>query len=275
MNTLFATSAAIRSVDLRSAHRPSPVRPSDRGLTVVRNNPLACKLGAFVALSDQDLATLDRLHQRRRTFVAGVDLVHQGQVGQSAFILAKGWACSYKILPNGFRQIVDFQIPGDFLGLKSVLFRTADHNIAPVTQVEASEVIITDLFDAFVKAPRLAKAVLWAASRDEAIVVEHMIGIGRRNALERMSHCLLELGARLKLVGLGTEHGYDCPLSQYMLADALGLSAVHVNRVLRQLRDLGLLTFQKGRVTIHDFNRLVALADFDKTYLDHDGPLLH
>jgi CRP-like cAMP-binding protein len=241
---------------------------------VIQNSPLARKLGAFVTLSDEDLAMLDRLHQRRRKFVAGVDLVHQGQADQSAYILAKGWVCSYKLLPNGGRQIVDFQIPGDFLGLRSVLFRTADHNIEPVTPVEASEVIITDLLDAFANTPRLATAVLWAASRDEAMVVEHLVGIGRRNALERTAHYLLEFSARLRLVGLGNKEGYDCPLSQYMLADALGLSAVHVNRVLRQLREMGLLTFQKGHVMIDDFDGLVALADFDKAYLDHDGPLL-
>lgn len=241
---------------------------------MTETSPLARKLAAFVALSDEDLSTLDRLHQRRRSFVPGVDMVHQGQVDQAAYILAKGWVCSYKILPNGGRQIVDFQIPGDFLGLRSVLFRTADHNIEPVTPVEASEVIITDLLDAFAQTPRLATAVLWAASRDEAMVVEHLVGIGRRNALERTAHYLLEFGARLKLVGLATRKGYACPLSQYLLADALGLSAVHVNRVLRQLREMGLLTFQKGRVTFDDFEGLVALADFDKAYLDHDGPLL-
>lgn len=237
-------------------------------------SPLARKLAAFVALSDDDLSTLDRLHQRRRKFVPGVDLVHQGQSNQTAYILAKGWVCSYKLLANGGRQIVDFQIPGDFLGLRSVLFRTADHNVEPVTPVEASEVIISDLLSAFADTPRLATAVLWAASRDEAMVVEHLVGIGRRNALERTAHYLLEFGARLKLVGLGTKTGYACPLSQYLLADALGLSAVHVNRVLRQLREMGLLTFHNGRVTFDDFEGLVALADFDKAYLDHDGPLL-
>ncbi len=249
---------------------PRPLPRAD----VLHDSPLARKLGAFVALSDEDLATLDRLHQRRRTFVAGVDLVHQGQADQSAYILAKGWVCSYKLLPDGGRQIVDFQIPGDFLGLRSVLFRSADHNIEPVTEVEASEVVITDLLDAFARTPRLATAVLWAASRDEAMVVEHLVGIGRRSALQRMAHYMLEFGARLRLVGLGTRTGYDCPLSQYMLADALGLSAVHVNRVLRQLREMGLMTFQKGHVTFDDFNGLVMLAEFDTAYLDHDGPLL-
>ncbi|MCD1618044.1 Crp/Fnr family transcriptional regulator [Salipiger manganoxidans] len=237
-------------------------------------SPFARKLGAFVALSATEITAIDKLHARKKQFPAGRDIVHQGQTNQSAYILASGWACSYKLLTGGARQIVDFQIPGDFLGLRSVLFRTSDHNIEPVTQLEASEVLASDLLETFSNTPRLATAMLWAASRDEAMVVEHLVGIGRRDAKERTAHFLLELGARLKLVGLGTTSGYDCPLSQYLLADALGLSAVHVNRVLRELREEGLVTFQHGHVEIHDLDALVLLADFDKTYLDHDGPLL-
>ncbi len=238
------------------------------------HSPLARKLGNFVALSDGELEVLAGLHRRRRSFAAGRDLVHQGQTHQAAYILAEGWVCSYKLLRDGKRQIVDFQIPGDFLGLRSVLFRTADHNIEPVTAVEASEVLESDLLQAFAKTPRLATAVLWAASRDEAMVVEHLVGIGRRNALERTAHFMLELSARLTLVGRGTREGFACPLSQHMLADALGLSSVHINRVLRVLREDGLLTFQKGEVTIHDFDGLVDLAEFDRSYLDQEGPLL-
>jgi len=237
-------------------------------------SPLARKLANFVALSDVELEVLDGLHQRRRNFIAGRDLVHQGQTHPAAYILADGWVCSYKLLRDGSRQVVDFQIPGDFLGLRSVLFRTADHNIEPVTAVEASEVLESDLLQAFSTTPRLATALLWAASRDEAMVVEHLVGIGRRDALERTAHFLIELSVRLTLVGLGTRDGYSCPLTQYHLADALGLSAVHVNRVLRKLREDDLLTFQMGQVTIHDFDALVELAEFDRSYLDQDGPLL-
>jgi len=237
-------------------------------------SPLARKLGAFVALSELELAALEVFHERRRSFELGVDLVRQGQMGQLAYVLADGWVCSYKLLPNGKRQIVDFQVPGDFLGLRSVLFRTSDHNAEAMTRVEVSEVSSNDLIEAFATTPRLATAVLWAASRDEAMVVEHLVGIGRRNALERTAHLLLELGARLKLVGLGTKEGYACPLSQYMLADALGLTAVHINRIMRQLREEGLLTFRSGQVIFDDFERLVELADFDNAYLDQDGPLL-
>jgi CRP-like cAMP-binding protein len=143
-----------------------------------------------------------------------------------------------------------------------------------MTRIEVSEVSGADLMDAFAKTPRLATAVLWAASRDEAMVVEHLVGLGRRSAMERTAHFLLELGSRLTLVGLATREGYACPLSQYLLADALGLTAVHLNRVLRQLRELGLLTFRNGEVKFDDFERLVEMAAFDTAYLDQDGPQL-
>ena len=240
----------------------------------IQDSPFARKLAAFVRLSTDDLSVLSDVYRRRRNFPAGRDMIHQGQTDQVAYILASGWACSYKILPEGTRQIVDFQIPGDFLGLRSVLLHTADHNVEPVTAVQASEVRGQDLLMAFSETPRLAMAVLWAASRDEAMVVEHLVDLGRRSATERTAHYLLELGARLRLVGLGDKDGYGCPLSQYLLADALGLSAVHVNRVLRELREEGLLTFQKGRVRFDDYDALVEYAGFDRAYLDHSGPLL-
>ncbi len=238
-----------------------------------QDSPLARKLGTYVVLSEEELLVLSKLHQRRRTLKAGQTLFHQGDPTQSAYILASGWACSYKLMRDGTRQIVDFQIPGDFLGLRSILFRTADHNIDAVTPIEVSEVSMHEMIDSFTRTPRLATAILWAASRDEAMVVEHLVNLGRRDAFERTAHFLLELGSRMILAGLGTTKGYPCPLSQYLLADVLGLSAVHVNRVLRQLREDRLLTFQKGNVTFEDLDRLVDLAEFDKSYLD-DGPLL-
>ncbi|SLN70162.1 Nitrogen fixation regulation protein FixK [Roseovarius gaetbuli] len=240
----------------------------------MQNTALGRKLGAFVALSAPEISALESLHKRRRTFVAGRDLVHQGQSEQAAYILASGWAVSYKIMEDGQRQIVDFQIPGDFLGLRSVLFHLSDHSVEPVTNIDVTEILLPDLLDAFSRTPRLAMAILWAASRDEAMVVEHLVGIGRREATERMAHFLLELGARLALVGMGSKAGFDCPLTQYHLADALGLSAVHTNRVLRKLREWGMLTFRSGTVRFDDYDRLAEFAKFDPTYLDQTGPLL-
>ncbi|MBY6141854.1 Crp/Fnr family transcriptional regulator [Leisingera daeponensis] len=243
-------------------------------MTDIKESPLSRKLQVFVALSEDELGVLKRLHLRRRSFVAGRDLVHQGQSDQAVYILADGWVCSYKLQPDGTRQIVDFQIPGDFLGLRSVLLRTSDHSFEPVTDIQAAEVFADDLLEAFEKTPRLAAAILWAASRDEAMVVEHLAGVSRRAADARMAHFLLELGARLKLVGMESKKGYVCPLTQYHLADALGLRSVHVNRVLRQLRESGLLTLRDGRVTFDNYDGLVKLSGFDPAYLDQTGPLL-
>lgn len=233
-------------------------------------SPFARKLSAFMDFADSDAVEMSDVHRRRRNFAVGVDMIHQGQQDQSAFVLASGWACSYKILPDGRRQIIDFLIPGDFMGLQSIMFRNADHNIEPITPVQASEVKQRELLAAFERSPRLATAMLWAASRDQALLVEHLINLGRRNAAERMGHFLLEMASRLELVGLADHSGFACPLSQYLLADALGLSAVHVNRVLRELREGGLLTFQRGRVTFDDYHALVEFCGFDPTYLDQE-----
>jgi CRP-like cAMP-binding protein len=231
-------------------------------------------LGAFNALSAAEMAILSDLLTRRRQFPQGRDLVRQGQPDQAAFILSDGWACSYKILPDGSRQILNFQVPGDFLGLRSVLLRSADYSAVPLTPVEAAEVTAADLQSILAQTPRLAMALLWAASRDEAMLVERLVSMGRRSAVERTAHLLLELGVRLRLAGLAGKGGYDCPLSQYLLADALGLSAVHVNRVLRQLREEGWLTFQRGHVTIPDFDCLADRFAFNTDYLDQFHPAL-
>jgi CRP-like cAMP-binding protein len=119
----------------------------------------------------------------------------------------------------------------------------------------------------------LGAAILWAASRDEAMVVEHLVNIGRRSALVRTAHLLLELGLRLQLVGHGSEGGSVCPLNQYLLADALGLTAIHVNRVLRQLRERALVTFREGRVEVHDLAGLRDLAEYHSGYLDQGNGL--
>lgn len=240
----------------------------------IQNSPFVRKLGAYVTLSDPELAILEDFHQHRRAFFDGRDLVYEGQPDSSAYIIATGWACSYKLLRGGGRQIVDFEIPGDFLGLRGALFRTADHSAEPINKVQASEVKIRELLDAFETCPRLATAILWAASSDEAIVVERLVSLGRRDATERVAHLFLELGARLKLVGLATGKSCECPLSQYILGDALGLSAIHINRVLRQLREEGLMTFRNGTVTFDNLDQLVELAGFDKAYLDYEGPML-
>jgi len=232
------------------------------------------KLRCYIDLNQSELSILTALPEKVIELKPGHEIVHEGQLKHNAFILLDGWVSSYKLLPDGTRQIIDFQLPGDFLGLRSLLLRTSDHSFEAITNVKIAEISAKQMFSAFEEAPRLATAVLWAASRDEAMVVEHLINIGRRSAIIRTAHFLLELSARLRLIGIGSDEGYPCPLSQYLLADALGLSAIHINRVLRQLRDQNLLTFQKKHVRFNNLQKLIELADFQMAYLDQEGPIM-
>ena len=234
---------------------------------------LVQKLNRFFPLNQDELASIAGLEARRRPIPAHTEVVHERQEGHHAFILQEGWACAYKLLPDGGRQVIDFSVPGDFMGLRSVLLRTSDHGFAAVTDIVVAEVSARQMIDTFQRVPRLGAAILWAASRDEAMVVEHLVNIGRRSALVRTAHLLLELGLRLQLVGLGSDSGFVCPLNQYLLADALGLTAIHVNRVLRQLRERGLVTFRDGRVEFHDLKSLRDLADYHSGYLDQSNGL--
>lgn len=212
--------------------------------------------------------SLAELQSLRMQIAGGKEVVYEGQNHHSAYILRKGWACSYKRLRDGSRQIIDIQIPGDFLGLRSLLLRTSDHSFMTLTDVEVSRVSPERLAGIFHATPRLALAFLWAASRDEAMIVEHLVNIGRRDALERTLHFLLELGARLKLIGCGTEESYPCPVSQSILADTLGMTAIHFNRTLRQLREMKLAVVRDGAVTFFDVERAAELSGFDLAYLD-------
>ena len=221
------------------------------------------KLNSFVQLTSAELSCLADLQSAPIRVERGKELVHEGQTGHKAYILQAGWACSFKLLPDGGRQIIGFPIPGDCIGLRSVLLRTSDHSFSALTDAVVSSVEASRMLRLFNDFPRLAAAILWATSRDEAMIVEHLVSIGRRTAIERTAHFFLELSERLRLVGLATDKEFPCPLNQYVLADALGLTAIHVNRVLRQLREKRLLTLKRGTVVIHDAPTLAQLAGFE------------
>ncbi len=226
------------------------------------------KLGSFVRLSSLELQFLAEIQSGWRSIPKNTELVHEGQTGHRAYILQEGWASCYKQLPDGGRQIITFSLPGDCLGLRSVLLRTSDHSFATITDAVVSEVPAQRMTAVFHDQPRLGAAILWAASRDEAMTVEHLVNVGRRSAIQGMAHMILELCERLQLVGLATPNGFDCPLNQQAFADALGLSAIHVNRTLRQLRERGLVTLSVHRIAIHDLKLLRELAEYDSSYLD-------
>jgi CRP-like cAMP-binding protein len=228
---------------------------------------LAVKLNTFIPLSRDEVASLANLQLPSRKVKRGKQLVHEGQTGHKVFVLQSGWACSYKDLADGGRQIISFPIAGDCVGLRSALLKTADHSFEALTDAVVSEVDGARMLQSFQEFPRLGAALFWAASRDEAMVVEHLVSIGRRNALERTAHFFMELAERLNLIGLALNAEFECPLNQYVLADALGLSAIHVNRVLRQLRERNLLTVQRGLVKIHDIEGLRDLSGYRGGYL--------
>jgi CRP-like cAMP-binding protein len=228
---------------------------------------LAKKLNKLVALSPDELNCLAELQSSPLKVKRGRQLTHEGQTGHKAYVLQSGWACTYKLLPDGGRQIISFPIAGDVVGLRSVLLPSADHSLCALTDAVVNPVDAERIVKFLTQFPRLGAALLWAASRDDAMVVEHLVNIGRRSAIERTSHFFMELVERLSLVGLAAESEFECPLSQFVLADALGLTAIHVNRVLRQLRERNLLTFRRGRVTIHDPAALRKLAGFQAGYL--------
>lgn len=219
-------------------------------------------------MTEQEQGRLAELLSKQVKVKRGKQLVQEGQSGHQAFVLQSGWGCSYKLLPDGGRQIISFPVAGDCVGLRSVLLRTADHSFSALTDAVVSAVEGARLLQTFNEFPRLGAAILWAASRDEAMVVEHLVSVGRRSAIERTAHFFMELAERLNLVGLAKQTEFRCPLSQYVLADALGLSAIHVNRVLRQLRERDLLTVQRGMVRIHDLSGLRKLAGYSGGYLN-------
>jgi CRP-like cAMP-binding protein len=229
---------------------------------------LARKLNTFLPLTPDELKCLAEIQSPPFPVKRGRQLTQEGQTGHRAFVLQAGWACSYKVLRDGARQIISFPIAGDIVGLRSVLLRTADHSFSALTDAVVSSVDGTHVMECVTEFPRLGAALLWAASRDEAMVVEHLVNIGRRNAIERTAHFFMELAERLSLVGQATETEFACPLSQFVIADALGLTAIHVNRVLRQLRERKLLTVRKERVHIHDLSELRKVSGFQGGYLN-------
>ena len=229
---------------------------------------LAKKLNTYLLLTPGELSALAKLQSTKLTVKRGKQLTHEGQRERQVLVLQAGWGSSYKDLPNGNRQIIWIPIPGDIVGLRSILLKTMDHSFSALTDAVVSPVEAAQITKCVIEFPRLGEALLWAASRDEAIVVEHLVNIGRRSAIERTAHFFMELAERLSLVGLATKADFECPLSQHVLADTLGLTTIHINRVLKQLREQNLLTLRKGNVKIHDLNGLRELAGFQGGYLN-------
>jgi len=231
------------------------------------SSALKRKLSAVVQLTKAEFACLDAMQAKVRCVPAGTEIVRDGEPFAHAYIVKAGWAIRFKSLSDGRRQILNFVLPGDVVGLFSALFEVADHSVAALTDLEVHPVEPTKLVTMFGTCPRLGAAVAWAAGREESILAEQVVRIGRRSAYERMAHIVIELLHRLRLVGAVDHHSFELPLTQEILADTLGLSVVHVNRTLRRLRDDGLLRMKGDRVAIDDLDRLSRIAEFSPHYL--------
>jgi CRP-like cAMP-binding protein len=230
--------------------------------------PLARKLAWFGELSPDDLDILDALHTGTRIVRRNREILTEGRRYETLFVLMEGSAIRYRVLRDGRRQILNILLPGDFAGFPGCFFETALYTVTVLGDAVVCPVPLAALLGLFEKRPRLAATIFWSFAVEAAIYAEHLIDVGRRSALERVAHFLLELLHRLRIVGLADETSYRMPLTQELIADALGLSVPHVNRTLRQLRGDGLVTIEDQQVAINDLETLAALADFEKTYLD-------
>ena len=232
---------------------------------------LAKRLTIFAQLTEEEQAYLDKLEARPVHIMGGTEIAYEGQSTQSVYIVRHGWTCEYKLLPDGGRQIIAFPVPGDCIGVRSVLLKASRHSFQAISDVTLSRIDAPRIVRLFNELPYLGMALLLATTRNEAMIVEHLISLGRRTAIERIAHFFLELHDRLLPVGLAGKTEFDCPINQYLLADALGLSAIHVNRMLRQLREEGLMTFADHKVTFHDLTRIEQLAGY---FRSSDTPII-
>lgn len=239
-------------------------RPASPGVAL----PLVQKLRSYLPLSRPEIAILTELHEPRRKLARHREIIIAGRRYDCLFLLCTGVVSRYKILQDGKRQVLNLGLPGDLIGLPSCLFDVAVNSVAALTDVELAAVPFTQLFQLFSSFPRIAAVVFWVSACEAAIYGEHLVSLGRRSAYERLAHLILELHVRLSAVGLGGDIGsYTLPLTQELMADVLGLSGPHLNRMIRDLRREGLATIDGQQVVIRDLASLLTLAGFDERYL--------
>lgn len=225
------------------------------------------KLRTYISLDDLEQQALRHALTPVRRMPRGRDIVVQGQPYHALYVLMDGLALRYKVLSDGRRQVLNVVVPGDLIGLPACLFEGAIASVSGLTNVTVAPVEFGQLFELFRLYPRISLALFWTSAREAGIYIERLATIGRRSAYERLAHLLLELLSRLRVVGLATANSFEMPVTQEVIADMLGLSLQHVNRMVRNLRTEGLATIQEHRITIHDMESLIRLAGFEDTYL--------
>lgn len=232
-------------------------------------NPMVMKLRAGTKLTEADCQQLEALTVKRREVPARTDLITESEAPLNVHLVLEGFACRYKTLPNGRRQIVAYLIPGDFCDLHVAVLGEMDHSIGTLAPSIVADIPSEDIIELTMTNPRLARALWWATLVDEGILREWLVGMGQRPAAQRLAHLLCELHARFDAVGHAADGSYHLPLTQSELADTLGMTTVHANRTLQLLRRGGYISTQGQMISIPDFARLSMFASFDPNYLHY------
>ncbi|WCS28584.1 Crp/Fnr family transcriptional regulator (plasmid) [Methylobacterium sp. NMS14P] len=231
------------------------------------------KLESIGTLSDVERQAIQGLPVRTQTLNARQDIVRDGDRPSHCCLILDGWACRYKLLHEGRRQILSFHIAGDVPDLQTLHLPTMDHSLATVTKATVAFIPHESLRELTVNFPSIG-ALLWRDTLvDAGIFREWITGLGRRSAFERIAHLFCEMYLKLQAVGLAGDFRCRMPTTQNDLADALGLTPVHVNRVLRDMRGLALITLRSSTLVIEAWDELLRVAEFDPTYLHLEKPV--
>src|SRR6476646_265801 len=228
---------------------------------------VASKLEAFTRLSADDREALAKISRNFRQVDARRDLISEGDKPHHIHLVLDGWACRYKQLPDGKRQIVSLFVPGDFCDVNVYILRQMDHSIGAITRLKVATITPEEMNALTAERPRITQALWWHELVAAAVQREWTLNLGQRSAYERLAHMLLELYLRLEAVGRARDGRCDFPLTQNDLADATGLTSVHVNRTLQELRHDGLIQLERKQLQILDLDRIMDISMFNANYL--------
>jgi CRP-like cAMP-binding protein len=225
------------------------------------------KLSCRTALCDADRRALASLATKERTFAASQYLLREGALPTRCGIICEGFAYRQKLTIEGDRQIVMVLVPGDVLDVQNLYLQKSDHDIQALTALTVAEASIEGVRRIVEEHPALARALWTDALVECSIAREWLLNVGRRNARTRLAHLLCEFQLRLELIGEGEDDGYELPMTQEQLGDALGLTPVHVSRMLQSLERDGLITRRQRRLSVVDWAELRIAAQFNPRYL--------
>lgn len=218
-------------------------------------------------LTEAESSVIHRLQSAVRTVRRGSDIIVQGRRYDGIFVIVEGFGLRYKLMADGKRQVFNILLTGDVVGYPACFFDKALYSVTALTRTSVCTVTFDGMAEMFQSFPRLAMALFWSTAGETAMIGEHLTDVGRRSAYERVAHFVLEMATRLRAAGLADATTFVMPLTQAKLADAVGLSVPHINRMLRRLRDENLIDMKGSRIQILDRESLAALADFEETYL--------